>query len=142
MRMAGGIGMKENSSISTLGGASLLLIFAVLCFTVFAVLSLSTAKAGDQLSLASERSVQEYYAADTEAESILAALRRGDFVEGVEEEDSVYAYSCPVNERTRLFVEARINGSEYEILRWQTAIDESMIEESWEVWDGVSPFGE
>lgn len=134
--------MKDNSSVSLVGGTSLLLIFSVLCLTVFAVLSLSTAKAGDQLSLSSERSVKEYYAADAEAEEILAMLRRGDYVEGVEEEDSVYSYSCPVNERTMLFVQVRIDGTEYEILRWQTGIEESMIEENWTVWDGVSPFGE
>ncbi len=134
--------MRDNSSVSLVGGTSLLLIFSVLCLTVFAVLSLSTAKAGDQLSLSSEQSVLEYYAADTEAEEILATLRRGDYVDGVEEEDSVYSYSCPVNERTSLFVEVRIDGTEYEILRWQTAVEESMIEENWDVWDGVSPFGE
>ena len=134
--------MRDNSSVSLVGGTSLLLIFSVLCLTVFAVLSLSTAKAGDQLSLSSEQSVLEYYAADTEAEEILATLRRGGYVDGVEEEDSVYSYSCPVNERTSLFVEVRIDGTEYEILRWQTAVEESMIEENWDVWDGVSPFGE
>ena len=48
--LAGGHPMKEDFSISTLGGTSLMMIFAVLCLTVFAVLSLSTAKAGDQLS--------------------------------------------------------------------------------------------
>lgn len=133
--------MKENFSLSTLGGTSLLLIFSVLCLTVFAVLSLSTAKAGDNLSISSETSVKAYYQADSEAEEILAALRRGDFVEGVEEEGSVYSYKCPINERTSLYVEVEINGSEYEILRWQSSIDDSMIEESWTVWDGESEFG-
>ena len=133
--------MKDNSSISMLGGISLLLIFAVLCLTVFAVLSLSTAKAGDQLSLSSERSVQAYYAADTEAQEILAALRRGDYIDGVEEDDSVYSYSCQINERTRLFVDVRIEEPDYEILRWQVGVNQSMIEENWLVWDGESPFG-
>lgn len=133
--------MKENFSLSTLGGTSLLLIFSVLCLTVFAVLSLSTAKAGDNLSLSSEASVKAYYEADTEAEEILAVLRRGDFMEGVEEEDGVYSYSCPINERTSLFVEVEIDGSDYRILRWQSSVEESMIEESWTVWDGESDFG-
>lgn len=141
MCMAGGIGMKENFSLSTLGGTSLLLIFSVLCLTVFAVLSLSTAKAGDNLSISSEASVKAYYEADSEAEEILTALRRGDFVEGVEEEDSVYSYKCPINERTSLYVEVMIDGSEYEILRWQSSVDDSMIEESWTVWDGEFDFG-
>ena len=67
--------MKEDFSISTLGGTSLMLIFAVLCLTVFAVLSLSTAKAGDQFSESMQASVQAYYEADNEAEGILAASR-------------------------------------------------------------------
>ena len=133
--------MKENFSLSTLGGTSLLLIFSVLCLTVFAVLSLSTAKAGDNLSLSSEASVKAYYEADSEAEEILTLLRKGDFVEGVEEEGSVYSYKCPINERTSLYVEVEIEGSDYRILRWQSSVDDSMIEEEWIVWDGESDFG-
>lgn len=133
--------MKENFSLSTLGGTSLLLIFSVLCLTVFAVLSLSTAKAGDNLSLSSEASVKAYYEADSQAEEILTALRRGDFIEGVEEEGSVYSYKCPINERTSLYVEVEIDGPDYKILRWQSSVDDSMIDESWIVWDGESDFG-
>ena len=133
--------MKENFSLSTLGGTSLLLIFSVLCLTVFAVLSLSTAKAGDNLSLSSEASVKAYYEADAEAEEILTLLRKGDFVEGVEEEGSVYSYKCPISERTSLYVEVEIDGPDYRILRWQSSVDDSMIEEEWIVWDGESDFG-
>ena len=129
--------MKEDYSISTLGGTSLMLIFAVLCLTVFAVLSLSTAKAGDQLSERMYASVQEYYEADNEAESILAALRRGDYLEEVEEDGDIYSYRCPINERLSLYVSVQIQDDTYTVLQWQAAVDDSMITETQEVWDGM-----
>ena len=47
--------MKRNHSISTptVGGSSLLVIFAVLCLTVFALLSLSTVQAEKRMADAS-----------------------------------------------------------------------------------------
>ena len=128
--------MKEDFSISTLGGTSLMMIFAVLCLTVFAVLSLSTAKAGDRLSLGTQDAVQAYYAADNQAEQILAALRRGEYPEEVRETDGVCDFSCPINERLSLFVSVEVDGDSYHVLRWQAAVNESMITENQELWDG------
>ena len=59
------------------GGASLLVVFAVLCLTVFALLSLSTVRANGRLSEASAQAVADYYAADCAAQEILARLRAG-----------------------------------------------------------------
>ena len=129
--------MKEDFSSSTLGGTSLMLIFAVLCLTVFAVLSLSTAKAGDRLSESMQASVRAYYEADSEAEEILAALRRGDYVEDVDEDGGVYSYRCPINERLSLYVSVEIQGDSYSVLQWQEAVDDSMITETQELWDGM-----
>ena len=64
------------------GGSSLLVMFCVLCLTTFAVLSLSTVRAGDRLAEASMEAVQEYYEADQEAERMLAKLRSGEIPEG------------------------------------------------------------
>ncbi len=55
---------KLRFSPPMVGGSSLLIIFAVLCLTVLAMLSLSTARNNDQLSRASADSVAAYYAAD------------------------------------------------------------------------------
>ena len=60
-----------------LGGASLLVIFAVLALTVFALLSLSTVRADVRLGDASAQAVVNYYAADGRAQEILACLRTG-----------------------------------------------------------------
>ena len=59
------------------GASSLLVIFSVLCFTAFAMLTLSTVKADERLADASCESVKAYYKADCEAEEILAKLRLG-----------------------------------------------------------------
>ena len=128
--------MKEEYSISTLGGTSLMVIFAVLCLTVFALMSLSTAKAGDQLSESMESAVQAYYEADTAAEETLAALRRGDTVEEIEEDNGVYTYCCSINERANLHVSVQITGNDYTILQWQSVVDDSMITETQDIWDG------
>ena len=62
---------KRKMSFTTVGGSSILTIFAVLMFVVFALLSLSTAKANAGLTDKSTESVTNYYRADTEAEEIL-----------------------------------------------------------------------
>ena len=54
---------KRKLSFTSVGGSSILTIFAVLCFLVFALLSLSTAKANYNLSEKSVKAVSNYYAA-------------------------------------------------------------------------------
>ena len=71
---------KKRFSPPVVGGSSLLVIFAVLCLTVFALLSLSTVRADVRLSEASAQAVSGYYQADCQAEAILARLRSGDQV--------------------------------------------------------------
>lgn len=129
--------MKRNFSISTLGGSALMMIFAVLCLTVFAVLSLSTAKAGDRLSEGSRETTQAYYRADTEAERILCSIRSGEVPDGVEQDGAVYRYRCAIDARKSLYVEVEVNGADYTVLRWQTVVDNSMIGDNpLGVWDG------
>ena len=75
---------KEGMAPPALGGSSLLVAFAVLALTVFALLSLSTVQADVRLADASAQAVTDYYAADCQAQEILARLRNGETVEGVE----------------------------------------------------------
>ena len=67
---------REKSTFSppALGGSSLLTVFAVLCLTVFALLSLSTVRADLRLAQHSRQAVQDYYAADARAQEILASI--------------------------------------------------------------------
>ena len=89
-----------------LGGSSLLVAFAVLALTVFALLSLSTVRADVRLADASAQAVTDYYAADCQAQEILARLRSGETVEGVESlrpagwEDTMSILSSPPGTET------------------------------------------
>lgn len=112
--------MSKREAPPAVGGSSLLVIFAVLCLTIFALLGLSTVQADNRLAEASTRAVKQYYQTDTQAEEILAALRQGNtLIEGVEKEGDVYRYQCTVSNVQALSVEVKITGDEYQILRWQ-----------------------
>ena len=114
---------RSGFSFPVVGGTSLLVMFAVLCLITFAVLSLSTVKAGDRLGEASAEAVMEYYAADYEAERILAQLRSGILPEGVVCEGDVYGYSCPVSETQRLQVSVQKVGEDWKVLRWMVVTE-------------------
>lgn len=129
--------MKKTDTPVTAGGISLLVIFAVLCLAVFAVLSLSSVRADGRLSTASAEAVRAYYAADCEAEEILAQLRAGIVPSGVIAEDNRYRYECTVSDTQKLVVEAELDGNAYRILRWQTeATGVWQPEDELHVWDG------
>ena len=81
-------------SVPIVGGSSLLVIFAVLCLTVFALLGLSTMQAGTRLSQTTMQAVSAYYQADCQAEEVFARLRSGELPECVMREDNVYSYCC------------------------------------------------
>ncbi len=110
---------KRSFLPTAVGLSSLLVIFAVLCITVFALLSISTVRADARLSESSAKAVDGYYAADFAAEEILARLREGERPEGVVYENGIYTYACPISETQALLVEVKLEGSEYTVLRWQ-----------------------
>lgn len=135
------MGEKERFSPPAVGGSSLLVIFAVLCLTVFALLGLSSVQASGRLSDASAQAVSAYYTADCQAEEILAALRQGEVPEGVrQEENGVYAYTCPISDTQALEVRVRVDGGTWTVLRWQ-AVSTARWEadESLDLWDGGVP---
>jgi hypothetical protein len=128
---------KENMFVPTIGGTSLLVMFAVLCLTVFALLTLGTVQADRRLSNASLKASVDYYAADVRAETIFAQIRQGDVPEGVTVENDTYAYSCPISETQALAVEVTLNGSNYTVLRWQAVSTAQWDpDNSLPVWDG------
>lgn len=110
-----------NFAPPAVGGASLLVIFAVLCLTVFAVLGLSTVRADDRLSQASAQAAADYYAADCEAQEILARLRAGELPVGVTYGGDLYTYECLISETQTLQVEVFLRDGVYTVLRWQAA---------------------
>lgn len=128
--------MKDKHAPTTVGGSSLLVIFSVLCLTVFALLSLSTVQANGRLSDACTDAIFAYYEADAQAEAILAQLRQGEVPEGVTLEDGVYSYSCTISDTQTLAVRVRLEEHSYTILCWRPVssihweADDSLV-----VWD-------
>lgn len=131
---------RKHFSPPPVGGASLLAAFAVLCLTVFALLSLATVQADRRLADAASRAVTDYYAADCRAQEILARLRAGERPEDVEQDGDVYSYVCPISSVQELAVEVRVRGTDYTVLRWQAVpAGEWEADDGLELWDGM-PF--
>lgn len=129
---------KRRFSSPAVGGSSLLVIFAVLCLTVFALLSLSTVQAEGRLSQKTAQAVKEYYAADCRAEEIYARLRAGEVPESVTRKGDAYSYACPISDTRRLCVQVCREENGWRIVCWQvqSAVDWEN-DESLNVWDGT-----
>ena len=125
----------QKTQFPVIGGSSLLIIFAVLCLTVFALLGLSTVHANKRLSDISIQAVSDYYKADTEAEQILAQLRMGEIPEGVSSDGNVFYYTCPISDTQQLQVV--VQSGDWRILRWQSISTETwQADESLNLWNG------
>lgn len=119
------------------GVCSLLVIFAVLCLTVLALVSVASVQADERLAAIAEEGAQAYYRADVEAERILARLRCGELPEGVCLEGDVYSYSCAISEDRCLAVQVVVEGEAYKILRWQAiSTAQWQASEDLPVWNG------
>lgn len=111
-------GAAESGSI--VGGSSVLVILAVLCMTVFALLSIATVKADIRLSEKQVSAIEDYYEADCRAEEIIGQLREGKVPEGVTQNGDVYSFSCQISSKRVLETDVRITGDNFEIIRRQT----------------------
>jgi len=133
---------RDRVSPPAVGAVSLLVSFAVLCLTVFALLSLTTVRADQRLEETSAQAVRDYYAADLEAQAILSRLRSGVQSEQVtiqSDSSGTYAsYACPISDTQELQVELEL-GEEgaYRVLRWQVVpVGEWELDETLDLWDG------
>lgn len=127
---------QENFSPPAVGGSSLLVIFAVLCLTVFALLSLSSVLAERRLADAAVASVTDYYEADLKAEEIFARLRRGEAVDGIREEKGIYEYAVSISSRLTLMVRLQKTDEKWDVLLWQTVTADNQPEDVLNVWKG------
>ena len=129
---------KKSSGLPVVGVSALLTTFAVLCLTVFALLSVSTVQADLRIAQTSRLAVTNYYAADCQAQQILARLRAGETVDGVERDGNRCRYVCSIggNEQ-QLAVEVVLDGTDYQIVQWQVRPTQPWTDdESIPVWDG------
>ena len=123
-----------------IGSASIIMLFAVLCLTVLAALSLLSANSQWTITKRSADSVAEYYAADLKATEIFNRVKSGDTSEvSVDSFDGTtyVTYSVPVNDRQALDVSLTESGGIWKILVW-SAVDAGdwIPDDSLNLWDG------
>lgn len=142
------------------GYVSVMLIFAVICLTIFAVLSFKAAMSTDSFNDRSGEFLKQYYAADAKAKETLSKLNdsmleaRGSMffeeefqasasqLDGVTVKQSAdgfaASYVVPINDRQELAVDIIFdNDGKYLIEQWQSR--DVYVEESGShlgVWDG------
>lgn len=133
------------------GSVSIILVFTVLCLTIFAVLTYATANTDKTLADAAVQMAERYYAADTLAEQILAEIMEADnipeSIRGVdilnewdwEEGIEHVVFSCPISDTRELYVDVAISFDSYDVLIWKIR---NAGESVWEtdkglpVWEG------
>jgi len=122
MANRGGIGV---------GSASVVLVFAVLCLSVFSLITLVVASNDKALAASEAKLVVGYYEADTLAELVLAELLSADVVpssiRGIDinarwneqlNMDTVYFY-CHISDTKVLYVYLAFFEDTYNILSWR-----------------------
>ena len=126
------------------GAVSLIMIFCVLCLSVFAVLTLSTAVGEKKLTDLTAERAQDWYAADRQAVAAVAALERGETPQDVdvaftqEAEGTQAEFTLPAGGEQILTVKVLLSDGGYEILCWRTdyggdwAADDTIA-----IWDGA-----
>ena len=130
--------MKKQSRFSppTMGGSTLMAIFAVVTLCVFALLSLSTVLSQQRLSQAAAQSVQRYYEADLQAEETFAKLKNGE----IPDENGTYHAVYPISETQWLVAEFENQDGQWQISRWQTLAESPReADDSLPVWTGNTP---
>ena len=136
MNKGGGIGV---------GSSSIVLVFAVLCLTIFTLITYVVSGHDKALADAEAELVAGYYRADALAEQIRAEITKADFmpdeVNGIEIgvdnfTDTVY-YLCPISESKSLYVELADYGDYYDVRVWRMVdTDEWTRDDSLNVWLG------
>lgn len=143
------------------GYVSVMLIFAVICLTIFAVLSFKAAISTDSFNDRSGEFLKQYYAADSKAKETLSTLNdrmleaRGslffeeEFTQSAGEIDGVSitqapggfaaSYVVPINDRQELAVGIFFdNDGKYRIEQWQSRdVSFENSDSHLDVWDGT-----
>ena len=143
------------------GYVSVMLIFAVICLTIFAVLSFKAAISTDSFNERSGEFMRQYYAADTSAKKTLSMLNdcafkakssgffEEEFTESAQNIEGVsvrptqsglsVSYSVAINEGQELLVNIVFDqNGEYSIEQWKSSnIYEENSDSHLGVWDGT-----
>lgn len=149
--------MKQNVRGVGVGTISLVLIFSVLCITVFAILTLSTANSERIMANRTADFVTSYYNADTNATilkaHILEAYRNGTFPEDTNIDETVFgvplitellndnlyvSFIYEVNDVLDLSIKLRLSEESETVLEWRLVNSQEWeVDDSLPVWDGT-----
>lgn len=137
------------------GSASIVLVFAVLCLTVFSLITYVVARNDKSLVDAEARLVAGYYEADALAEQIVAEIMASDqipeSINGVEinkpedldpfAEMSVVYFLCLISEQKSLYVRLAVYHDTYDVLSWHMIdTDEWVFDDRLMVWQGSEDY--
>ena len=134
----------------SVGSASMIMIFAILCITVFSALSFATAVAERKTAERFAETTAEYYQADSEAtrikkeieKSLIAGAGAGEAAAAqgavYDQDNETISYGVELkNGSSRLDVELGWDGSEFRVKRWEkTELEAWNAPTDLEVWDG------
>ena len=140
MKNGGGIGV---------GSASLILVFSVLCLTVFSLITFVVAGNDKALTDAEANLVAGYYEADAFAENVVAEIvddgAMPDSVSGIDiayGQDfstgaKIASFVCPISNHKELYVSIALHEGAYDILSWRMFdIGQWTINDKLNVWQG------
>jgi len=132
-----------------IGSASIILVFVVLCLTIFAVISLVPALTDQTLVNAEVKLVKSYFEADTLAEQILAEILlvdetpvniMGININSFPDEGlllEIVSFAVPISDTQVLSVVAGIDFDDYHIFVWRMCnISDWEADDSINVWQG------
>ena len=131
----------------SIGSATLVMLYAVLCLTIFSVMALVTANQEWKLAQKSADAVTAYYAADSRAAEVYNDLRAacsatldGVEIDGVtlSEQNNRLTYEVPVDEMQTLQVElVWSEQTGWEVSSWKVGqTGQWKADESLTVWNG------
>lgn len=131
----------------SIGSATLVMLFATVCLTIFAVMTLVTANHEWKLAQKSADAVTAYYEADAKATEIFQQLHTACclLLDGVEldgvtlsETDGVLSYAVPVDDMQNLQVElVWQEAGGWEICSWRVVqTGQWEADETLDVWSG------
>ncbi len=129
------------------GSALLVLIFSVLCLTVSALMTLSSANSDKALAEKLETSVLSYYSADGNAVETAVLLQESISIGDIPSElgdikitfegNGMYSYSCAIDDKRAVCVRLQEENGSLKILSWlETYTKEWTPDEALQIWEG------
>ena len=122
---------RQNQTYISIGISSIIFIFIILCLSVFALLSVNSARQSYDSVMRNAEAVTAYYAADSQAQRWIHGLKTGDpdHPPGL----TVYTNDFPISDMQTLHVE--VDKATFEILAYQVTNNEVLeIDDSLPVW--------